>query len=104
MNLSPELALYAQILFTIIFIALTGSVLALLRGIFGRAAAGLTARLLLPLSLLATTLLTKLAVLRNALPLGTKFFRIYDAAFVFIVIFLIVRLLEGLVLSRYEKK
>ncbi|RPI98210.1 MAG: hypothetical protein EHM31_12095, partial [Candidatus Aminicenantes bacterium] len=56
------------------------------------------------MSLLATTLLTKLAVLRNALPLGTMFFRIYDAAFVFVVIFLIVRLLEGLVLSRYEKK
>ena len=103
MNLSPELALYAQILFTILFFALAGSVLALLRGIFGRAASGLAARLLLPVSLLATTLLTKLAVLRNALPLGTMFFRIYDAAFVFVVIFLIVRLLEGLVLSRYEK-
>ena len=104
MNLSPELALYAQILFTILFFVLAGSVLALLRGIFGRAASGLAARLLLPVSLLATTLLTKLAVLRNALPLGTKFFRICDAAFVFAVIFLIVRLLEGLVLSRYEKR
>jgi len=111
MSLSPELTLYAQILFTVLFFALTGSVHALLRGIFGRAAAGkaeaapgLTARLLLPMSLLAAILLTKLAVLRNTLPLGTRFFRIYDAAFVFVVIFLIVRLLESLVLSRYEKK
>ena len=110
-NLSPELTLYLQILFTILFFSLTGSVHALLRRIFGRstagkveAAPGLAARLLLPVSLLAATLPTKLAALRNALPLGTNFFRICDAAFVFVVIFLIVRLLDALVLSRYEKK
>jgi small-conductance mechanosensitive channel/CRP-like cAMP-binding protein len=110
-NLSPELTLYLQIVFSILFIALTGSVHALLRRIFRRAAAGkgeaasgLAARLLLPLSLLAAALLAKWPALREALPLGTKFYRIFDAAFVFVVILLLVRLLDGLVLLRYEKK
>jgi small-conductance mechanosensitive channel/CRP-like cAMP-binding protein len=110
-NFSPELTLYLQILFTILFLALAGAVHALLRRIFRRAAAGkgeaapgLAARLLLPLSLLAATLLAKWPALRDALPLGTKFFRIYDAAFVFVVILFVVRLLDGLVLLRYEKK
>jgi small-conductance mechanosensitive channel/CRP-like cAMP-binding protein len=110
-TLSPEMTLYLQILFTLLFFGLAGLVLALLRRVTGRAATGpdkpapgLIAPLLLPVSLLAATLLTKLSALRNALPLGTKFFRVTDAAFVFFVIFLLVRLLDGLVHLRYEKK
>ncbi len=110
-SFSPELTLYGQILFTLLFIALSGLVMALLRRVFVRPAAagargatGLRSRLLLPVSLLAAAGLAKLPVLRTTLPLGEKFFRFVDAAFVFFVIFLVVRLLDGLVLSRYEKK
>jgi small-conductance mechanosensitive channel/CRP-like cAMP-binding protein len=110
-NISAEVTLYLQILFTLLFFALTGSVYALLRRIFRQAAArkpgtapGLGPRLLLPVSLLAAALLAKWPALREALPLGREFYRIYDAAFVFVVILFIVRLLDGLVRSRYEKK
>ncbi len=110
-TLSPEVTLYLQILFTLLLFGLAGLVLAILRRVTGRAAAGsgkpasgLVARLLLPVSLLAAALLTKLAALRNGLPLGTRFFRVTDAAFVFFVIFLLVRLIDGLVHLRYEKK
>jgi small-conductance mechanosensitive channel/CRP-like cAMP-binding protein len=110
-NFSPELTLYLQILFTLLFFALVGSIHALLRRVFRRAKAvkekaapGLGPRLLLPLSLLAAALLAKWPALREALPLGTEFYRIYDAAFVFVVILLVVRLLDGLVRLRYEKK
>jgi len=110
-SFSPELTLYGQILFTLLFIALAGLVMALLRRVFVRPAAvgardkaGLQARLLFPVSLLAAAGLAKLSVLRTALPLGAKFFRFVDAAFVFFVIFFLVRLLDGLVRMRYEKK
>ncbi|MCX6572139.1 MAG: mechanosensitive ion channel family protein [Candidatus Aminicenantes bacterium] len=110
-SFSPELTLYGQILFSLLFIALAGLVMALLRRIFvrpaaagGKGAPGLPSRLLLPVSLLAVAGLANLPVLRTALPLGTKFFRFVDAAFVFFVIFLLVRLLDGLVHMRYERK
>ena len=110
-SFSPELTLYGQILFTLLFIALAGLVTALLRRVFVRPAAaggkgtsGLPSRLLLPISLLAAAGLTKLSVLRSALPLGVKYYRFVDAAFVFFVIFLLVRLLDGLVRTRYERK
>jgi small-conductance mechanosensitive channel/CRP-like cAMP-binding protein len=110
-SFSPELTLYGQILFTLLFIALAGLVMAMLRRVFvrpaaggGKGAAGLHARLLLPVSLLAAAGLAKLSVLRTALPLGGKFYRFVDAAFVFFVIFLLVRLLDGLVRTRYERK
>jgi small-conductance mechanosensitive channel/CRP-like cAMP-binding protein len=110
-TLSPELTLYLQILFTVLFFALAGIVLILFLRILGRAAAdkekgahGLVSRLLLPLALLAAAALAKLSAVREALPLGAPFFRIYDAAFVFFVILLIVRLLDGLILLHYEKK
>jgi small-conductance mechanosensitive channel len=110
-NLSPELTLYLQILFAIVFFALAGVILAVLRKIVGRPPAGsekpgpgLVARLLFPVSLLAATSVTKLAVVRDGLPLGPKFFRFCDAAFVFFVIFFVVRLLDGLVRLRFERK
>ncbi|MBE3125002.1 MAG: mechanosensitive ion channel [Acidobacteria bacterium] len=110
-NFSPELTLYGQILFAILFIALAGLVMALLRRVFvrpeaagARSVTGLRFRLLLPVSLLAAAGLAKLPVLRTALPLGAKFFRFVDAAFVFSVIFFLVRLFDGLVRVRYEKK
>lgn len=110
-SFSPELTLYGQILFTLLFIALAGLVMALLRRVFVRPAAGggkdapgLPSRLLLPVSLLAAAGLAKLPILRTALPLGGKFFRFVDAAFVFFVIFFLVRLLDGLVRMRHEKK
>jgi small-conductance mechanosensitive channel/CRP-like cAMP-binding protein len=110
-SFSPELTLYGQILFALLFIALAGLVTALLRRVFvrpaaagGKGAAGLHSRLLLPVSLLAAAGLAKLSVLRTALPLGGKFYRFVDAAFVFFVIFLLVRLLDGLVRTRYERK
>jgi small-conductance mechanosensitive channel/CRP-like cAMP-binding protein len=110
-SFSPELTLYGQILFTLLFIALAGLVLALLRRVMarpaasgGKAVSGLPSRLLLPVSLLAAAGLAKLPVLRTALPLGEKFFRFVDAAFVFFVIFFVVRLLDGLVRARYDKK
>ncbi len=110
-SFSPELTLYGQILFALLFIALAGLVMALLRRVFvrpatagTRGATGLPSRLLLPVSLLAAAGLAKLPVLRTALPLGAEFFRFVDAAFVFFVIFFLVRLLDGLVRVRYEKK
>jgi small-conductance mechanosensitive channel/CRP-like cAMP-binding protein len=110
-NLSPELTLYLQILFAGLFFILAGLAQALLRGVFKRAAAeaekggpGLVARLLLPVSLLAAAALAKVPALRNALPLGTKFFRIFDAVFVFAVIFLVIRLLDGLLVLRYARR
>ena len=110
-SFSPELTLYGQILFALLFITLAGLVMALLRRVFvrpatagTRGATGLPSRLLLPVSLLAAAGLAKLPVLRTALPLGAEFFRFADAAFVFFVIFFLVRLLDGLVRVRYEKK
>jgi small-conductance mechanosensitive channel len=110
-SFSPELTLYGQILFTLLFIALAGLVMALLRRVIARPAAdggkvapGLPSRLLLPVSLLAAAGLAKLPVLRTALPLGAEFFRFIDAAFVFFVIFFLVRLLDGLARARYERK
>jgi len=110
-NLSPELTLYLRILFAVLFVALTGLALALLRGVFKRAAAGteqggpgLASRLRLPVSLLATAALAKLPALRGALPLGTEFFRVFDAVFVFAVIFLVIRLFDGLVVLRYARR
>jgi len=110
-SFSPELTLYGQILFVILFVALAGLVTALLRRVMARPAAGgakavsgLPSRLLLPVSLLAAAGLAKLPVLQTTLPLGAKFFRFVDAAFVFFVIFFLVRLLDGLARARYEKK
>jgi small-conductance mechanosensitive channel/CRP-like cAMP-binding protein len=110
-SFSPELTLYGQILFAILFVALAGLVMALLRRVIARPAAdggkvarGLPSRLLLPVSLLAAAGLAKLPVLRTALPLGAEFFRFVDAALVFFVIFFLVRLLDGLARARYEKK
>ncbi len=110
-SFSPELTLYGQILFAILFVSLAGLVMALLRRIMarpaaagGKAVSGLPARLLLPVSLLAAAGLAKLPILRTTLPLGAKFFRFVDAAFVFFVIFFLVRLLDGLARARYEKK
>jgi small-conductance mechanosensitive channel/CRP-like cAMP-binding protein len=113
-TLSPEwtiYALYVQILFTVVFFALAGAILAVLRKASGRSAAGtggprqgVASRLHLPVSLLLATLGTKLPALRNALPLGEKFYRYFDAAFVFFIIFFLIRLFDGLVRLRYEKK
>jgi small-conductance mechanosensitive channel/CRP-like cAMP-binding protein len=110
-NLSPELTLYLRILFAVLFLVLTGLTLALLRVLFRRAPAGtdkagpgLASRLLLPASLLAAAALAKIAALRDALPLGTEFYRVFDAVFVFAVIFLVIRLLDGLVVLRYERR
>lgn len=110
-SFSPELTLYGQILLTLLFMALAGLGMALLRRVFvrpaaarGKGATGLPSRLLLPVSLLAAAGLAKLPVLRTALPLGARFFGFVDAAFVFFVIFFLVRLLDGLVRTRYERK
>jgi len=110
-SLSPELTLYLQIVFTIFFVVVAGIVLAVLRKLFVRRPAGpaetssgLAAHLLLPVSLIIATLPTKLSAIRNAFPLGEKFFRCFDAAFVFFVILFIVRLLDGLIRLSYEKK
>jgi small-conductance mechanosensitive channel/CRP-like cAMP-binding protein len=110
-NLSPELTLYLRILFAVLVLVLTGLALALLRVLFRRAPAGtdkagpgLASRLLLPASLLAAAALAKIAALRDAVPLGTEFYRVFDAVFVFAVIFLVIRLLDGLVVLRYERR
>jgi small-conductance mechanosensitive channel len=113
-TLSPEWTLYAlyiQILFTVVFFAVAGAILAALRKASGRSAAGtgkprqtVAANLFLPVSLLLATLGTKLPALRSALPLGDKFYRYFDAAFVFFIIFFLIRLFDGLVRLRYEKK
>jgi len=112
--LSPEwtlYALYVQILFTVVFFAVAGAILAALRKASGRSAAGtgkprrtVAAHLYLPVSLLLATLGTKLPALRSALPLGDRFYRYFDAAFVFFIIFFLIRLFDGLVHLRYEKK
>ena len=112
-TLSPELTLYLQILFTILFFAVAGIVLAVLRKAAVRPAAGpgrslrpaSSPRLLLPVSLLARDAPDQ-ARRPSGAPcrLGAKFFRYFDAAFVFFVIFFLVRLLDGLVRLRYEKK
>jgi small-conductance mechanosensitive channel/CRP-like cAMP-binding protein len=110
-TLSPELTLYLQILFAILFFAAAGIVLAVLRKAAvrpgpgrGEASPGLIPRLLLPAALLLATIPAKLAAVRSALPLGERFFRSFDAAFVFFVIFFLIRLLDGLFGLRYEKK
>lgn len=109
--LSPELTLYLQILFTIVVFIGAGAILAVLRKAAGRPAAGpgrprpgLAAPLLVPVSCLIATFGTKLPALRNAFPLGAKFYRYFDAAFVFFIIFFLVRLIDALVRLRYEKK
>ena len=101
-TLTPELTLYLQILFTVLFLVVARIVLAGLRKIAG-APSPLIAQLLFPVSLLITTLPTKLAAVRAALPLGEGFFRYFDAAFVVFVILLIVRLIDGLIRLRFEK-
>lgn len=108
---TAELTLYLQILFTIVVFIVAGAILAVLRKAAGRPAAGpghsrpgLDAPILLPVSFLAATLGTKLPALRSALPLGAKFYRYFDAAFVFFIIFFLVRLIDALVRLRYEKK
>jgi small-conductance mechanosensitive channel/CRP-like cAMP-binding protein len=109
--LSPELTLYLQILMTILFFALAAILLALLRRITGwlptgrgETPPGLVPRLLLPAALLLAILPAKLPAVRAALAVGERFFRYFDAAFVFFVIFFLIRLLDGLLMWRFERK
>lgn len=109
-TLSPELALYLQLLTVLLFFAAAAAVLAVLRKAAGRstgrteAAPGPVSRLLLPAALLLAAAPTKLAAVRAALPLGERFFRYFDAAFVFFVIVFLIRLVDGLLSRRYERK
>lgn len=110
-TLSPEATLYLQILVVLLFTAAAGAVLTVLRRASGRTAAGrgeaapgIVGRILPPAALLLAALPTKLSAVRTALPVGERFFRYFDAAFVFFVIFFLIRLLDGLLGLRYERK
>lgn len=110
-TLSPELTLYLQILVVLLFSILAAAALAVLRKAAGRPAAGrgaaapgVVGKILLPAALLLAALPTKLAAVRTALPVGERFLRYFDAAFVFFVIFFLLRLLDGLINLRYERK
>jgi small-conductance mechanosensitive channel/CRP-like cAMP-binding protein len=110
-TLSPELTLYLQILAVLLFSVLAAAALAVLRKAAGRpttgrgeAGPGIVGRILPPAALLLAALPTKLAAVRTALPVGERFFRYFDAAFVFFVIFFLIRLLDGLLSLRYERK
>ncbi len=110
-TLSPELTLYLQILVVLAFVAAAAIILAALRKAAVRPAAGrgedspgLVPRLVLPIALLLAALPAKLTVVRTGLPLGERFFRYFDAAFVFFVIFLLIRLIDGLIARRYERR
>jgi small-conductance mechanosensitive channel/CRP-like cAMP-binding protein len=110
-SLSPEATLYLQILAVLLFAAAAGAVLAVLRRLAGRPAAGrgeaapgIVGRVLPPAALLLAALPAKLAAVRTALPVGERFFRYFDAAFVFFVIFFLIRLLDGILGRRYERK
>lgn len=111
-SLTPELALYLEILFGLVFFALVGLLWAVSRRILigrpgvrtGGTAAGLVSRLLLPASLLAVAALTKWPLIRRAISLGSGFLRILDATFVLFVIVFLVRLIDGALRLAYERK
>ncbi|MGB8958792.1 MAG: mechanosensitive ion channel family protein [Candidatus Aminicenantales bacterium] len=110
-NMSPELRLYVEILFTLIFLAAAGFIQALLRRAFVRRPVSrrtpwenAVARLSFPLGLLAASLIVKWPAFRETLSLSPRYFEILDAVFIFAVIFFLVRLMDALLQLFYAKK
>ncbi|MGZ7065421.1 MAG: cyclic nucleotide-binding domain-containing protein [Candidatus Aminicenantales bacterium] len=108
---SPEMVLYLEILFSLLFFVAAGFVHLLLR----RVVVGprkvkrapwrhLLEQLSFPVALLAVSLLTRWSAIRNAFPLRARYFEILDSAFVFFVIFLLIRLVDALIQILYARK
>ena len=109
--LSPETVLYLEILFTLLFFVAAGVVHVILRRTLARPRTqkkspwrSLPSRLSFPAALLAVSWLTKWSVIRNALPLRARYYEILDSAFVFFVIFFLVRLVDAVIQVSYARK
>ena len=113
MNMTPsvETAFYFELLVALAAAGLVAGLVWFLRRVV-RAASGeketaagfVLARLVLPVALLAVTSLLRLKAVRNVLPLRLRDFDVVDAAFIFFVVFFIIRLFDALFRARYVRR
>src|SRR5512143_1729782 len=108
-NLSPEMNLYLEILFTLLFVFAAWLVhAALRRAVIGSPTrapkpwARFFAHLSFPLALLAVCLLTRWHTIRDALPLRPTYLSILDSAFVFFVLIFLIRLVDAAIRLSFE--
>ncbi|MDH4198639.1 MAG: mechanosensitive ion channel family protein, partial [Candidatus Aminicenantes bacterium] len=110
-TLSPETAFYFELLIALAAAGLTVGLVWFLRRAV-RAASGeretaagfVLARLVLPVALLAVTSLLRLEAVRNVLPLRPRDLDFIYAAFIFFVVFFIIRLFDALFRARYIRR
>ena len=110
-TLSPETAFYFGLLIVLAAAGLAAGLVWFLRRVV-RAASGeretaagfVLARLVLPVALLAVTFLLRLEAVRNVLPLRPRDFDVVNAAFIFFVIFFVIRFFDALFRARYIRR
>jgi small-conductance mechanosensitive channel len=113
-DLSPELTLYVEVLFTLALVAVAGLLYALLRRALAagspaaaKAKSGVPSlgqHLALPASLLIVLSVLRWPAVRALLPLGPKYQAFVDAAFFFFVVFFLIRLADVLLRRSYAKR
>lgn len=113
MNNQPttELITYIDILFIFIILAVLTAVYFLLRAVIfksliskGKPAGYFVSRLMLPAVLVIITWLLKVHAIRDTLPLSQKLYQYIDAAFIFFIVFFLIRLADALIRSVYTQR
>jgi len=110
-QLTPEVITYIDILFIFIILAVVTALYFLLRGVIfkalisrGKPAGYYVSRLLLPAVLVLVTLFFKWNTVRELLPLSQKLYQYIDAAFIFFIVFLLIRLADALIRTVYTQR
>lgn len=110
-TLSPEIALYLELLVSVVAIALAAGIFELLHNLIkntigkkkGSGAALVLSRLALPAAVILVTAVLRLEAVRRLLPVREGFGRAVEAAFIFFVVFFFIRLADGLYRAVYAR-
>ncbi len=109
--LSPEIALYLELLVSVAAAALAAGIYELLRNLIKNtlgkkpaSPAGLVlSRVALPAAVIMVAAILRLEAVRRLLPLRAGFWSLVEAAFVFFVVFFFIRFADGLYRARYAR-
>jgi len=110
-TLSPEIALYLELLVSVAAVALTAGLYELLRNLIkntlGKKAASpaglVLSRIALPAAVIMVAAILRIEAVRRLLPLRAGFWSVVEAAFVFFVVFFFIRFADGVYRARYAR-
>jgi small-conductance mechanosensitive channel/CRP-like cAMP-binding protein len=108
---SSEIAFYLDLLFFLIFLAVSCALYFLFRLAIGKyliskekIAAAFLSKLNLPAVLLIVAFIFKIKAIKEALPLSQKFYSYLNAAIIFFIAFFLIRLFDAFLFSWYSRR